>query len=120
MSQDTPHNLRYRRMLDTLVVGFTTPYLQTEDLVEKVGTELFDLIAEYKPTRVVLSFDGVRFVSSSMLALIIKLHKAMIKEKGKLRICALAAPIRDVIHSCQFDRLLDIHEDETAALANFK
>lgn len=121
MSQASPSHphLRQRQIGDVLVVGFDTPYLQTEELVEKVGVDLNDLVSHHQPEKMVLSFDGVRFVSSSMLAQVVKLHKRLAKNKAKLRLCALAPAIREVLRASQLDRLLDVHDDETAALNRF-
>ena len=119
MPEDEHQYLRRRWIGDILVVGFTSPYLQTEDVVERVGAQLFGLLEEGNPTKMVLSFDGVRFVSSSMLAQVIKLHKTLVKSKGKLRVCGLVPAIRDVLRASQLDKLLDVHQDETAALAKF-
>jgi anti-sigma B factor antagonist len=67
----------------------------------------------------ILSFDGVRFVSSSMLAQVIRLHKTLAKAKGKLRLCALVDPVRDVLRASQLDKMLDVHQDEAEALVKF-
>jgi anti-anti-sigma factor len=119
MPQDTPSHLRRRQIGDVIIVGFDTPYLQTEDLVEKVGADLNELVSKDQPTKMVLSFDGVRFVSSSMLAQVVKLHKRLAKNKARLRICGLTPAIREVLHASQLDRLLEVHDDEAAALTRF-
>jgi anti-sigma B factor antagonist len=119
MTQDAPSHIRRRQIGDVIVVGFDTPYLQTEELVEKVGQDLADLVSKDQPTKLVLSFDGVRFVSSSMLAQVVKLHKRLSKNKARLRICGLAPAIREVLHASQLDRLLEVLDDETAALNKF-
>jgi anti-sigma B factor antagonist len=119
MPTDTPSHLRCRQLGAVTIVGFDTPYLQTEDLVEKIGADLNKLVAEEKPTKLILSFDGVRFLSSSMLAQVVKLHKSLAKTKARLRICGLAPAIREVLHASQLDRLLDVHDDENAALEKF-
>ena len=119
MSQAEYKQIRVRHKLDVAIVGFTTAYLQSEDDAAKAGAELFNLVEEQEVTKMVLSFDGVRFVSSSMLAQVIKLHKVLAKAKGKLRLCSLSSTVRDVLHASQLDKMLDVYEDEAAALVKF-
>ena len=119
MPPDAPSHLRRRQIGDVIVVGFDTPYLQTEELVEKVGADLNELVSKDQPMKLVLSFDGVRFVSSSMLAQVVKIHKRLAKNKAKLRVCGLTPAIREVLRASQLDRLLDVHEDENTALNKF-
>ena len=116
MSDHEYKHIRVRHKLDVAIVGFTTAYLQAEEDATKAGSELFHLVEDQEVTKMVLSFDGVRFVSSSMLAHVIKLHKLLSKGKGKLRLCTLAPTIRDVLRASQLDKMLDIYEDEAAAL----
>jgi anti-anti-sigma factor len=121
MSSESPQtqNLIVSNVNGVCVVGFASHYLQTEAVIAKVGAELQALAKEHEHGRMVLSFDGVRFVSSSMLAEVVRLHKAITKGKGKLRVCGLAPTIRDVLRASQLDKLLDVHENETTALAGF-
>ena len=116
MSEPEYKQLRVRHKLDVAIVGFTTAYLQSEEDATKAGTELFDLVENQEVTKMVLSFDGVRFVSSSMLAQVIKLHKALAKAKGKLRLCHLSPMVRDVLRASQLDKMLEVYDDEAAAM----
>jgi anti-anti-sigma factor len=119
MSQATPQHIHFRNIGGVAVVGFPTAYLQAEDAIEKVGAELLDLVDGRGFNKLVLSFDGVRFVSSSMLAQMIKLHKRLAKTGGKLRICSLNPSIQEVLRHSHLDRLLDIHPTEAAAMEKF-
>lgn len=119
MSQVTAQHIQYKTTNFVTVVGFTTPYLQAEEVIEKVGVELFDLVETKGLTKIILSFNGVRFVSSSMLAQVVKLHKRLAKAKGRLRICCLTPELSEVLRVSQLDKLLEIFPDEASALAKF-
>jgi anti-anti-sigma factor len=119
MSQSPPQYIHFRNIGGVAVVGFPTAYLQAEDAIEKVGAELLELVEERGFTKVILSFDGVRFVSSSMLAQMVKLHKRLSKLNGKLRICSLNPSVQEVLRHSHLDRLLDVQPDEAAALQKF-
>ncbi len=119
MNSGDPLHLQYRTTNGVTVVGFNTPYLQAEADVEKVGAELFDLVDSQKLTKLVLSFQGVRFVSSSMLAQLVQLHKKLHKSGGKLRLCALSPTLADLVHTTHLDKLFEVVPDEASALEKF-
>ena len=115
-----PQHLQYRtNAFGVTVVGFSTAYLQSEVEINKVAAELVDLIEKKGLTKLILTFQGVRFMSSSMLAQLVRLHKLLAKAGGKLRICCLSPTMMEVIHTSQLDKLLDVVADETAALHKF-
>jgi anti-sigma B factor antagonist len=119
MSEDTTTYLRIRRDEGVAVVNFLTPYLQTEDVIQKVAVELARLVDEEGFTKVLLSFTGVRFLSSSMLAQIVKLQKKLTKVKGRVRISGLPPAMKEVMHISQLDRMLEVFDDEPEALVAF-
>lgn len=119
MSTDSSASLVIRRQGDVTLVGFTSPYLQSDEVATRLGAELTRLVEGKEGVKLVVSFDGVRFLSSSMLAQVIKLHKTVTKGKGRLRLCSLGPTLRDLIKAGHLDRMLDIHADEAAALAKF-
>jgi anti-sigma B factor antagonist len=116
MSNDPPRQIRFRNIGGVAVVGFPTPYLQAEDAIEKAGAELIDLVEGRGFAKVVVSFDGVRFVSSSMLAQLVKLHRRVSKANGVLRLCCLNPALLEVLRHSHLDRLFEIHENEAAAM----
>ena len=120
MSQGSSPHLHYRTdYKGVTVVGFNSPYLQAEADIEKVGADLLDLVENKGLTKLVLTFQGVRFVSSSMLAQVVKLHKAVAKAGGKLRVCSLAPALLEVVQKSHLDKLLDVVPDEAAAMTKF-
>jgi anti-anti-sigma factor len=119
MSQVSLQTIRFRNIKGVAVVGFPTAYLQDEDDVARVGDALLDLVEGRGFKKVVLSFDGVRLVSSSMLAQMVRLHRTLAKAGGKLRVCCLTPAVQGVVRNCRLDRLLDVHPTEAAAMEMF-
>jgi anti-anti-sigma factor len=118
MSQVSPELLNIRKRLGGMaIVTFTTPYLQTEDVIERVGAELTELAEVHGYNKLIVSFDGVRFASSSMLAQVFTLHKKVTKSKGWLKLCCVTPTLKEILRASQLDRLLEVHETEEAAVA---
>src|SRR5438105_3228543 len=113
MTQESPQYIQYRTNDGVTVVGFASHYLQAESDIEKAGAELIDLVEGKGLTKLIITFQGVRFVSSSMLAQVFKLQKVITKAKGRLRICSLSPALLEVVQKSQLDKLIEVVPDET-------
>ncbi|MDR3618193.1 MAG: STAS domain-containing protein [Paludisphaera borealis] len=102
------------------VIGFLESASMIEgDRVDKLAKELFDLIDEKKFTKILLNLYNTGYMSSAMLAQLIRLHRKMQSVRGKVRLCALRPPIVDAFKVSQFDKLFEIFPDEPSALKKF-
>ncbi len=114
----TDQLLRVRRSGFTIIVGVVHPYLQSEEDVAKVGAELLALVEGKQYPKLVITFDGVRFISSSMLGHLVKLHKTIAKAKGKLRVCALTPALKGILKASMLDKMLEVYDKENDALVD--
>ena len=87
--------------------------------VESLSKELFSLIDSKKYKKVVLNLYNAGYMSSAMLAQLVRLHRRMQDLKGKVRLCCLRPPVMDAFKVSQFDRLFEIFPDEPSALKKF-
>ena len=78
-----------------------------------------DLVASRKEPKVLLNLSNAHFVSSAMLAHFVKLHRAIQDAKGRIKLCGLRPVIMDAFKVSKFDRIFEIHPDETSALKKF-
>src|SRR6266704_3684829 len=87
------------------VVGFRETVSMFEgDKVQTVGTELMDLIESRKEPKVLLNLSNAHFVSSAMLAHLVKLHRKIQDAKGRIKLCGLRPVIMDAFKVSHFDR----------------
>lgn len=119
MALESASHLQYRTHDGVTVVGFASPYLQTESDIETVGAELLELVEKKGLKKIVLTFHGVRFVSSSMLAQVVKLQKSVAKAGGKMRLCSLSPSLLEVVQKSHLDKMFDVVADESVALTKF-
>jgi anti-sigma B factor antagonist len=89
------------------------------DKVEAVGKELLDLAESRKEPRIVLNLSNAHFMSSAMLAHLVKLHRKLQAAKGRVRLCGLRPVIMDAFKVSHFDRIFEIFPDEASALKKF-
>ena len=112
MPQEIRQHLRVKLADGVAIVGFLDTYLQSQDVVQEVNEQLFGLIKANTYEKVLLQFDGVRFMSSEMIAVLVSLHNRMAQFKGRLRLCGLTPTLRDVFKVSRLDRRLEIFDTE--------
>ena len=89
------------------------------DKVQAVGGELCDLVDSRKDPRILLNLSNAHFMSSAMLAHLVKMLRKVQAAKGRLRLCGLRPVILDAFKVSQFDRIFEIFPDEAAAMKKF-
>jgi anti-anti-sigma factor len=101
------------------VVRFREDKLVEFDVVADVHRELAQFAETEKPKNVLLSFAGVRLISSTALAAVLSLVKRMKAIDGGLKLCAMAPIVQQVFGITELDKLLDIRADEAAGVQAF-
>ena len=66
--------------------------------------------------RIVVDFAGVEFVSSAGLRAVLMLVKKVKAANGSFALCAVRAPVREVLDITGFTTMIDIHPELAAAL----
>jgi anti-sigma B factor antagonist len=102
------------------IVSFSESMAMFEgDKVQSVGKELSDLVDSRKDPKILLNLSNAHFMSSAMLAHLVKLHRKTQAAKGRLRLCGLRPVILDAFKVSQFDKIFEIFPDEVSALKKF-
>ena len=100
------------------LVRMRTEALRTEAEVEALGRGLMDL-AEEPGTRVVLSFLGVKHLTSLVLGRLIHVHKRLAESGGELRLADIHPQLFEIFSITRLDRLFKIFDREDEAVASF-
>jgi anti-anti-sigma factor len=103
-----------------LVVQFLDPELSDELRIREIGEELIGLIGSSDSKQLLLDFDGVSFMSSSMLGQLAMLSKRCMHDEISLKMCNVAETMREVLRIVRLDTLAQILPDEEEAFAAFE
>ena len=101
------------------VASFADSELTSAQVIEEVADQLERLPDGAGLERVVLNFRGVRFMSSSMLAVLLKFSRRVTASNGRLRLCRIDPSLKEVFKITRFDRIFEIHDEESSALDSF-
>ncbi len=104
---------------DVTVVNFQQSSILDSAAVEAIGESLYKLVDEQARRKIVLDFTPVRFLSSSMLGVLIALQKKARTIKGKIVLCGLRPELMKVFKITKLDKMLTFADDEQQALRKF-
>ncbi len=104
---------------DVTVVRFRDRKILDELSIQALAAELYGLVEQDNHGQLLLNFEHVEFLSSAALGKLISLDKKVKNRQGRLKLANIRPDIYDVFLITKLDKLFDIRETETAALAAF-
>ena len=94
----------------TIVTLLDEKILEERD-VRQLESSLISLIEEAKGLSLVLDFSNVKFMSSAVLGLLIKVSKRVYEHQGKLALCAISPKIYEIFKITRLTKIFDIYPD---------
>jgi anti-sigma B factor antagonist len=119
MSKAPRPRLRLADSGGVTVVHFLDARIVSDETIQDVADQLFNLVDVEGRTKILLNFENVQFLSSNALAKLLALDKKLKARKGVLKLCGLKPIHLEVFRVTKLDGLLQIHDEEQAALAAF-
>jgi len=104
---------------DVQLVRLRSGGIRDEHDVETFGAELMAL-TEVPGRRIVISFLGVRYLTSLVLGKLIQVHKRLAESGGEMRLADIHPQIQEVFRITHLDRLFEIYDHEDEAVASFQ
>ncbi len=69
-------------------------------------------------TAVIVDFEGVSYISSAGLRVILLIAKDLRKRDAKFALCSLAEPIQEVFNITGFDKIIRVHGTREEAVTD--
>jgi anti-sigma B factor antagonist len=104
---------------DVTVVRFVDRKILDTANIQELGDELFALVETDHRKSLLLNFSRVEFLSSAALNKLILLDRTVNKHGGRLKLCCLRPEIQEVFVITRLNKMFEIHEEESNALASF-
>jgi len=93
---------------DVTLVTFEDENILEEQQIRRLERALLPIVRENEQKRLVLNFQNVKFMSSSFLGLLVKIHKRVVEMDGRLQLFNLDPKIHKVFEITQLVKIFDI------------
>ena len=104
---------------DVVVVDLGSTTVLDAPTIEAVGKRLYELVDKQAQRKIILDFSQVRFLSSMILGVLIRLRKRAEAIHGRVVICGLRPELHKVFKISKLDRLFEFYSNEEEALKSF-
>jgi len=101
-----------------LIAQFTHQKLYDNALIAQIGSELVEL-ADRADGKMLLDFQGVMFMSSSMIGRVVILNKKCKADDIELKLCNVSPFIMEVFEVTRLDKVFTISDSVDDALVEF-
>jgi len=105
---------------NTTVITFTNEKILEEADIIAIEHSIMPIVEEITPLNVVLNFEKVKFLSSAVLGLLIRISKKIYERGGNLRLCSINSKIFEIFKITRLNRIFDIEHDVAGALQKQK
>ncbi len=97
------------------VVTFVDEKILEEMDVHTLQESIMSVIEEAERINLILDFRNVRFLSSAVLGLLIRISKRIYERAGQLRLCNIDPRIHEIFKITRLTKVFDIYQDVESA-----
>lgn len=98
------------------IIEFTDAQLLDQLQIDRIQTELTRLVENAGHPKLIVSFEGVKGISSAMLGTLITLNKQVNAADGELRLAHIAPSLMQVFTLTNLHKLLSIYDTTDKAM----
>jgi anti-sigma B factor antagonist len=98
------------------VVTFTDEKILEEKDIQALQDSIMSVIDQAERLNLILDFCNVRFLSSAVLGLLIRISKRIYEHDGQLRLCNINPKIYEVFKITRLTKIFEIYQDTTSAI----
>ena len=97
------------------IIAFTEEKILEEKDIQALEKSIMGVIEQTGGLNLVLDFSNVKFLSSAVLGLLIKLSKRIYEQDGQLRLCGINPKIYEIFRITRLTKIFDIYKDIESA-----
>jgi anti-sigma B factor antagonist len=100
------------------IVTFTDERILEEKDLQALQESIISVIEQAERINLILNFCNVRFLSSAVLGLLIRISKRVYERDGQLRLCSITPKIYKIFKITRLTKIFDIHQDIESAVGS--
>ena len=101
---------------DATIVTFTDERILEEKDIKALQESIMSVIEQAKRINLILDFGNVRFLSSAVLGLLIRISKRIYEHDGSLKLCNINPKIYEIFKITRLTKTFDICKDVESAV----
>jgi len=98
------------------IVTFTDEKILEENDIVALQESVMSVLEQAERINLILDFCNVRFLSSAVLGLLIRVSKKTYEQDGQLKLCNISSNIYEVFKITRLTKIFDISEDVKSAI----
>jgi len=99
------------------IITFSDERILEERDIQALHESVMSVVEQGEQINLILDFHNVRFLSSAVLGLLIRVSKKVYERQGKLRLCSIDPKIYEVFRITRLNKVFDIHKDLESAMS---
>jgi anti-sigma B factor antagonist len=101
---------------DATVVSFTDEKILEEKDIKALQESIMSIVEQAERINLILDFGNVRFFSSAVLGLLIRISKRIYERDGQLKLCNINQKIFEIFKITRLTKTFDIFKDVQSAV----
>ena len=97
------------------IVTFVDEKILEEMDIQSLQASVMSVIEEAERVNLILDFCNVRFLSSAVLGLLMRISKKVYEREGQLRLCNISPRIYEIFKITRLNKIFDIYENVKGA-----
>ena len=98
------------------IVSFVDEKILEEMDIRALQETIMSVIEQADRINLILDFGNVRFLSSAVLGLLIRISKRIYEQEGQLKLCSINQKIYEVFKITRLTKTFDIYKDIDSAI----
>jgi anti-sigma B factor antagonist len=94
--------------MDVTIVTFTEERIVDEEQIRELQESFGPIIEKNQDKELIINFANVRFMTSALLGLLVRIHKNVCELNGSLRLSNLDSNLRKVFEITQLTKVFEI------------
>jgi anti-sigma B factor antagonist len=103
-----------------VVATLTDEKILEDTQIQGLEGSFMPLIDQNDHIQLIVDFSNVKFLTSSVLGLLIRISKKVYEQGGKLRLCGIDPKIMEVFRITRLDKIFEIYSDQDDAAVGLK